>query len=111
MLPGLKKKLDSDDVIRRIGELAFGKANDTVKLALIESGERADIDALDLSLLSEVKRSSNGVVEVKILNRLYALELLAKLLDASEKQMPQEDNFFKALDAAASKLSDAGERG
>ena len=105
----MKRKLDSNDVIRRIGELAFGRANDAVKLVLVEPEDREIIDKLDLSLLSEVKRGSNGVIEVKILNRLDALELLAKLLGVSEKQMPQEDSFFKALDAAALKHSRTGD--
>jgi len=105
----LKRKLDSNDVIRRIGELAFGRANDAVKLVLMEPEDREIIDKLDLSLLSEVKRGSNGVIEVKILNRLDALELLAKLLGVSDRQMPQADSFFRALDAAAAKRADGGE--
>ena len=47
------------DIQRRLAELAFGRANDCVKLVLEESPE---VDALDLSLLSEVKRNDKGTV-------------------------------------------------
>ena len=39
------------DIVRRLAQLAFGRANDCVKLVLQEAPE---VDALDLSLLSEV---------------------------------------------------------
>ena len=45
------------DVTRRLAELAFGKANDCVKLALEEN---LCLEELDLSLLSEVKRNEKG---------------------------------------------------
>ena len=41
------------DVVRRMAQLAFGRANDCVKLVLLDA---PDLDALDLSLLAEVKR-------------------------------------------------------
>ena len=62
------------DVTRRLAELAFGKANDCVRLAL-EDDPR--LDKLDLSLLSEVKRNDKGTVEIKLIDRLRALEQLA----------------------------------
>ena len=50
------------DVLRRLAQLAFGRANDCVKLVLLDEPE---LDALDLSLLSEVKRNEKGTVEIK----------------------------------------------
>ena len=81
-------KLKREDVARRLAELAFGRANDCVRLVL-EQDPR-----LDLSLLSEVKRSEKGAVEVRLIDRLRALEQLA--------QMAEDDNtdleaFLKAL--------------
>ena len=61
------------DVVRRMAELAFGRANDCVRLAL-EDG--ANLEKLDLSLLSEVKRNDKGTVEVRLVDRLKALEQL-----------------------------------
>lgn len=63
-----------EDVTRRLAELAFGKANDCVRLALEEG---VDLTKLDLSLLSEVKRNEKGTVEIKLIDRLKALEQLA----------------------------------
>lgn len=62
------------DVVRRLAELAFGEANDCVRLALEESPA---LDRLDLSLLSEVRRNEKGTVEIKLIDRLRALEQLA----------------------------------
>ena len=79
------------DVTRRLAELAFGKANDCVRLAL-EDDPR--LDKLDLSLLSEVKRNDKGTVEIKLIDRLRALEQLAVV--AGEEKTDLE-SFLQAL--------------
>ncbi len=73
-------QISREDVIRRLAELAFGKANDCVKLVL---DEQAPLDKLDLSLLSEVKRNDKGTVEVRLIDRLRALEQLQSLSTAA----------------------------
>lgn len=65
------------DVIRRLAELAFGKTNDCVRLALEEN---VDPQALDLSLLSEVRRNDKGMVEVKLIDRLKVLQQLEQVI-------------------------------
>ena len=62
------------DVTRRLAELAFGRPNDCVRLVLEET---PDLKELDLSLLSEVKRNEKGTVEIRLVDRLRALEQLA----------------------------------
>ena len=79
------------DVTRRLAELAFGKANDCVKLALEEN---LCLDELDLSLLSEVKRNEKGTVEIKLVDRLRALEQLCLL---AEQEGTDVESFLKAL--------------
>ena len=79
------------DVTRRLAELAFGNANDCVKLALEEN---LSLDELDLSLLSEVKRNDKGTVEIKLVDRLRALEQLAQTAGAEKTDM---DAFLQAL--------------
>ena len=79
------------DVTRRLAELAFGKANDCVRLALEEN---ICLDKLDLSLLSEVKRNEKGTVEIKLIDRLRALEQLAQT--AGEERSGVEA-FLQAL--------------
>lgn len=79
------------DIQRRFAELAFGRANDCVKLVLEES---PDVDTLDLSLLSEVKRNEKGTVEVKLIDRLRALEALSGAVGSEEGEMKA---FLQAL--------------
>ena len=79
------------DVTRRLAELAFGKANDCVKLALEEN---LCLDELDLSLLSEVKRNDKGTVEIKLIDRLRALEQLAQTAGEEKSDV---DAFLLAL--------------
>ena len=79
------------DVTRRLAELAFGKANDCVRLAL---EDEPSLDKLDLSLLSEVKRNDKGTVEIKLIDRLRALEQLAQV---AEEESPDMDAFLQAL--------------
>lgn len=80
-----------EDVARRLAELAFGKANDCVKLVL---EDQPKVGRLDLSLLSEVKRNDKGTVEVRLVDRLRALEQLALL--AQDKGQDLE-SFLQAL--------------
>ena len=79
------------DVTRRLAELAFGKANDCVRLALEEN---LCLEKLDLSLLSEVKRNDKGTVEIKLIDRLRALEQLAH---TAEEEKTDVDAFLQAL--------------
>ena len=78
------------DVTRRLAELAFGKANDCVKLALEEN---LCLDELDLSLLSEVKRNEKGTGEIKLIDRLRALEQLAQ---SAGEERNDGDAFLQA---------------
>ena len=86
-----KGTLRREDVARRLAELAFGKANDCVRLVL---GESPDLAKLDLSLLSEVKRSEKGAVEVKLIDRLQALEQLVQLAGENGQAV---ESFLQAL--------------
>ena len=92
----LKKRIRSGtirrkDVVRRMAELAFGKANDCVRLVL---EDEPTVEKLDLSLLSEVKRNDKGTVEIKLIDRLRALEQLAQAAGQDEGDM---ESFLQAL--------------
>lgn len=71
----MQRNFKKKDVLKRLGEIALGRSNDAVKLAFAEQG-RLDIDSLDLTMLSEVRRGSNGSVELKFINRLDALKVM-----------------------------------
>ena len=83
--------LTREDVARRLAELAFGKANDCVKLVL--DGD-AKPDGLDLSLLTELKRNDKGTLEVRLVDRLRALEQLAALAQSSGTDL---ESFLQAM--------------
>ena len=84
-------KIRREDVTRRLAELAFGKANDCVRLALEDDPK---LGKLDLSLLSEVKRNDKGTVEIKLIDRLRALEQLANVAGEESDDM---ELFLQAL--------------
>ena len=84
-------KVTKEDVARRLAELAFGRANDCVRLVLEED---TPLGKLDLSLLSEVKKNEKGTVEVKLVDRLRALEQLALLAQENGENL---EEFLKAL--------------
>ena len=79
------------DVIRRLAELAFGSANDCIRLIL---EEQPNLEALDLSLLREVKRNEKGAVEIKLIDRIQALEQLASVAGEDRSGL---DEFLQAL--------------
>ena len=80
-----------EDVARRLAELAFGKANDCVRLVL--EGE-TELEKLDLSLLSELKRSEKGAVEIRLVDRLRALEQLSVM---AQKDGSDLESFLQAM--------------
>ena len=88
-------KVTKEDVIRRLAELAFARSNDCVTLVL---AEKPQLSRLDLSLLSEVKRNEKGTVEIKLVDRLQALEQLAELAGEDRESL---ESFFQALQAGA----------
>ena len=99
---GLEKRIKSGkltraDVARRLAELAFGKANDCVRLVLDENTEFED---LDLSLLTELKRNDKGTLEVHLVDRLRALEQLANL---AEHEGADLESFLQAMQGSGAR--------
>lgn len=84
-------KLTREDVARRLGELAFGRANDCVRLALEEN---ISPDELDLSLLTEIRRNEKGTVEIRLVDRLRALEQLSQMAQSAGEDL---EAFLEAL--------------
>lgn len=72
-------QLRREDVLRRLAQLAFGGANDAAQLAL-RPGE-VDPEGLDLSAIAEIKVTDKGGVEIKLVDRVRALETLCSLLE------------------------------
>ena len=97
----MQKKLKRRDVVQRLGDIAFGRANDAVKLAFMEADSGAyELETLDLTMLSDIKRSTSGAVEVKLLDRFNAIRLLLEALDEPEiREKAEADRFFEAMNA------------
>ena len=84
-----------EDVVRRLAQLAFGGAGDALTLR----GGEAPLEGLDLSAVAELKVTDKGGVEIKLLDRIRALETLCGLLGGGENQGAEE--LFRALEEAA----------
>ena len=91
-------QLRREDALRRLAQLAFGQANDPVRLAL--ERETVDPRELDLSALAELKVSDRGV-EIKLVDRVRALEALCALLEDSGGGA---EELYQALEEAAGTL-------
>ena len=88
-----------EDAIRRLAQLAFGRANDALNLAL--HPQEADTQALDLSAVAEFKVTDKGV-DVKLVDRIRALEALCGLLESGDSSGAEE--LYRALEDAAGQL-------
>jgi hypothetical protein len=88
-----------EDAVRRLAQLAFGRANDAVKLAL--DPKAVDPETLDLSAVAEFKVTDKGV-EVKLVDRVRALGTLCELLESGESGGAEE--LYQALEDAASQM-------
>lgn len=99
--PGVKT--DRDKILRQMRRIADSRVNDAVKLAFLDSGldrrQMEEIDGLELGALAEFKRSGNGTVEIKLVDRLAALEKLAALSGDSRRE--NAERFFRALEQKA----------
>ena len=99
----LEQEFSQEALIRELARLAFGAAGDEVWLAFLEP-DRAlrRMRRMDLSRLAELKRHGNGAVEVKLVDRLKAMELLAGLL-GGERQDEQAGAkaLYQALERRA----------
>lgn len=95
-------ELRREDALRRLAQLAFGRANDAVRLAL--SPREVDPGELDLSAVAELKVTDKGGVEVKLVDRVRALETLCGLLGESGNGGAEE--LYRALEDAAGQLEE-----
>ena len=71
-------------LLRRMERLAGCRVNDAVKLAFLDGEQLGEIDGLDLGALKEFKRSGNGAVELKLVDRAAVLERLVELSGGRE---------------------------
>ncbi|MEG2421017.1 MAG: XRE family transcriptional regulator [Oscillospiraceae bacterium] len=89
-------------VVAQLQKIATGRVNDAVKLAYLdmEEGNFGELDRLDLTNLTEFKRSPGGTVEVKLVNRVAVLERMLEVLGGDDDRA---EAFLKALEGAGGK--------
>lgn len=92
---------DRKVILQMLRRMLRSRPNDAVKLAFLDKNQADAVDDLDLTLLSEFKRSSSGVTEVKLWDRLELLELLDRLSAPEDGESAGAERFFRALDARA----------
>ena len=90
------KKLDRALLLEQMRKLACAKVNDAVKLAFLPEEERDTIGRLDLSALTEFRRSGAGTVEMKFTDRMRALERLLELSGPGGEE--QLEDFLRRME-------------
>ena len=96
--------MEREEILKEIKRLAGGRVNDAVRLAYLSEEELHEIEGLELSAVTEFKRSSNGTVELKFVDRLAALQWLSE-----QAEDPKRERLYEALERGAG--SPVGDRG
>lgn len=86
-----------EEILGEIDRLAKERVNDAVRLAYLDENELEEIDRLELAAVTEFRRSSNGTVELKFVDRLAALKWL---LEQAEDD-PKGRALYEALEKGA----------
>jgi len=87
---------DRTQILKRMWKLANAGVGDAVKLACFPEEEWGALGELDLDALTEFKRGSNGVIELKFADRA---KLLERLLDAADHSGEEQvDRFLRAME-------------
>lgn len=77
--------MDKDEILNALSRVALSPPNDAVALAL--DPENACVKELDLWCLAEFKRSGSGNVEIKLADRVKAIDLLLSYAGGGEEGM------------------------
>ena len=70
-----------DEILRKMCDIAQVRVNDVVRLAYLTGEQTDELADLDLTALTEFKRSPSGAVEIKLADRLAVLEKVLELLE------------------------------
>ena len=76
----------AEAILRRLERLARSKVNDTLRLAYLKEEDIDRLEEWDLTALTEFKRSANGTVEIKLVDRAALLERIYQLLKEDERE-------------------------
>lgn len=96
--PGMQEVADG---LRRI---AFGGIADVIRLLTAEEIKDLDPESLDLVMISELKFQRGGGIEVKLQDRVKALEKLQQIAASTSEE--SQSSFFGALAKTAELLEE-----
>ena len=82
-----------EELLERLRKLADRPVNDAVRLAFLTPETAEQAKELDLSGLTELKRSDKGV-ELKFVDQIRVLEMMRELI---EQNTDGAEEFFRAL--------------
>lgn len=82
------RALYRDTAVCGLYRMTFGKPNDALKLLYRENPTDAELEALDLSSVAEIKRTKDKSVEIKFFDRVKAADKLNELLNSSKEIAP-----------------------
>ena len=85
-----------EQILKRMWKLANAGAGDAVRLACFPQEEWGTLERMDLDALTEFKRGTNGVIELKFADRGRLLERLLDAADHSGEE--QVDRFLQAME-------------
>ena len=96
----------SEEVRAGLRRIAFSSSADAVKLLLADNYDDIDVEALDLFNIAEIKRPKSGGIEIKLFDRIKALEKLGDISDNAENSSAKP--FYAALEKSAASLEGDG---
>ena len=73
-------------LLRQMEKLARSRGNDAVKLAFLDGENLEALEGLNLAALTEFRRSGNGGVEIRLVDRVALLKLLVELSGTEEEK-------------------------
>lgn len=89
-----KAEEQREEMLARLRRLADRKVNDAVKLAFLTEETAGRVDELDLSGLTELKKTDKGF-EAKFVDQVKVLEMMRALMEENTTEAAAE--FFQAL--------------
>ena len=87
---------DREEILKRMWALANAGPADAVRMACFPEEEWGRVKQMELDGLTEFKRGSNGVVELKFVDRGKLLERLLDAVDHSGEE--QLSRFLQAME-------------
>lgn len=92
-----KTQQQREELLARLKRLADQPVNDGVKLAFLTPETADRVEGLNLSGVTELKRTDKGV-EVKFVDPIKVLEMMRELMEQDGKNA---EEFFRALGESA----------